>query len=397
VFLCKCSKLYLYFVLFCGAFIAGMSISSIFPVMEDISSFLKISANYTQMSFPVFLFSFAFAQLFYGYISDRFGRRIPYLLGCIFFIIGSLLCYNSNDIFDLLIGRFIQGAGIGCTMTLAVAIFYDIHVQSFIKVYTGLLVMILLGSISSPVIMSFVSLHWMWQYTFLGFAALGAVLFVLALIFVPETHSSLREKRLEKTFFIKSHLKVLTSRSFIGYLLISCLLFSMPLIVFCTMPVLLVNTFNLSMFSYTWLSMLNIGFYLFGLYLGYLIADGISYNKIIFLSTMMITFGAILGITLSTLTTSQIEIIYLPTCVILLGAGLGLPSSLTVYTSKLIECPGTCASIQLFSLAFIASCINFLNAILHENDQVPLMAIFLIVALATLFILWLLHPKKINI
>jgi len=151
------------------------------------------------------------------------------------------------------------------------------------------------------------------------------------------------------------------------------------------------------MFSYTWLSMLNIGFYLFGLYLGYLIADGISYNKIIFLSTMMITFGAILGITLSTLTTSQIEIIYLPTCVILLGAGLGLPSSLTVYTSKLIECPGTCASIQLFSLAFIASCINFLNAILHENDQVPLMAIFLIVALATLFILWLLHPKKINI
>ncbi|MDQ7044700.1 MAG: MFS transporter [Sulfurimonas sp.] len=61
-------------------------------------------------------------QLPFGAMSDKIGRKPTILFGLIIFFIGSLICAFSTDIYTLMFGRFLQGAGaIGSVATAMVS------------------------------------------------------------------------------------------------------------------------------------------------------------------------------------------------------------------------------------------------------------------------------------
>jgi len=53
----------------------------------------------------------AIFQLPFGIMSDKIGRKPTILIGLIIFLVGSIICAVSNDIYTLMFGRFLQGAG----------------------------------------------------------------------------------------------------------------------------------------------------------------------------------------------------------------------------------------------------------------------------------------------
>jgi len=53
----------------------------------------------------------AIFQIPFGTMSDRLGRKPTLLLGLVIFLVGSIICAVSTDIYTLMIGRFLQGAG----------------------------------------------------------------------------------------------------------------------------------------------------------------------------------------------------------------------------------------------------------------------------------------------
>jgi len=64
----------------------------------------------------------AVLQVPYGVLSDRIGRKKTLLIGLLIFAAGSVVCALSNDIYTLLFGRFLQGAGaIGSVVTAMIA------------------------------------------------------------------------------------------------------------------------------------------------------------------------------------------------------------------------------------------------------------------------------------
>lgn len=64
----------------------------------------------------------ALFQVPFGLMSDKFGRKKTLLFGLIIFIIGSVVCAVSNDIYTLMLGRFLQGAGaIGSVVSAMIA------------------------------------------------------------------------------------------------------------------------------------------------------------------------------------------------------------------------------------------------------------------------------------
>jgi len=61
-------------------------------------------------------------QLPFGIISDKLGRKGTIILGLMLFIIGSVICAVSNNILDLMLGRFLQGSGaIGAVVTATIS------------------------------------------------------------------------------------------------------------------------------------------------------------------------------------------------------------------------------------------------------------------------------------
>jgi len=64
----------------------------------------------------------AIFQIPFGTMSDKIGRKPTILIGLLIFLAGSLLCAFSDNIYMLMIGRFLQGAGaIGSVVTAMIA------------------------------------------------------------------------------------------------------------------------------------------------------------------------------------------------------------------------------------------------------------------------------------
>jgi predicted MFS family arabinose efflux permease len=64
----------------------------------------------------------AIFQVPFGMLSDKLGRKPTLLIGLLIFIVGSIICALSSDIYTLIVGRFLQGAGaIGSVVTAMIA------------------------------------------------------------------------------------------------------------------------------------------------------------------------------------------------------------------------------------------------------------------------------------
>jgi predicted MFS family arabinose efflux permease len=64
----------------------------------------------------------ALFQVPFGTMSDKIGRKPTLLFGLLIFLIGSMICAYSDDIYSLMIGRFLQGAGaIGSVITAMIS------------------------------------------------------------------------------------------------------------------------------------------------------------------------------------------------------------------------------------------------------------------------------------
>jgi len=64
----------------------------------------------------------ALFQVPFGTMSDKIGRKPTILFGLLIFLVGSLICAYSTDIYMLMLGRFLQGAGaIGAVVTAMIA------------------------------------------------------------------------------------------------------------------------------------------------------------------------------------------------------------------------------------------------------------------------------------
>ena len=69
-----------------------------------------------------YAFTQAIFQVPFGRLSDKIGRKKTLFIGLMIFILGSVICALSSNIYMLLVGRFLQGAGaIGSVVTAMIA------------------------------------------------------------------------------------------------------------------------------------------------------------------------------------------------------------------------------------------------------------------------------------
>ena len=106
---------------------ATMASDMYVPSLPSIVQSLHTSTQAVKWTIPIYIFGFASLQLFYGPFSDRFGRKPTLLLGFSIAIIGSVLCMMAQNINLLLLGRLIQGMGMGSCAILIRSIAQDLY------------------------------------------------------------------------------------------------------------------------------------------------------------------------------------------------------------------------------------------------------------------------------
>lgn len=88
-------------------------------------------------AFTSYLLTATVSGPLYGKLSDIFGRRPIFIFGVSIFLIGSLLCGISQEMWQFLVFRGIQGLGAGALFPIALAIIGDIFAPSERGKYQG--------------------------------------------------------------------------------------------------------------------------------------------------------------------------------------------------------------------------------------------------------------------
>ncbi len=105
---------------------AALSIDMALPALPDIARALRVAPRDATFTLSVFLAGFGLAQLGFGPLSDRLGRRPVVLAGCLLFSIGSAGCTFAPGIGSLLCARLVAGCGAGAGMVVVLAIMRDL-------------------------------------------------------------------------------------------------------------------------------------------------------------------------------------------------------------------------------------------------------------------------------
>ena len=93
--------------------VGALAIDSYLPSIPAIGREFAVSAIAVQQTLSLFLFAFAFMMLFYGTLSDSFGRRPVLLIALTVYTLASLGAAYSPNFGWLLACRVLQGLSAG--------------------------------------------------------------------------------------------------------------------------------------------------------------------------------------------------------------------------------------------------------------------------------------------
>jgi len=158
------------------------------PALPTISADLNTSPARTQWAIAVFLGGFSVGMLFYGPLSDRYGRR-PLLLGGItLYVLASLGCMLSPSIESLVLWRLLQALGGAAASVLARAVVRDKFPPLQVPRTLSLMHLItMVATLASPLLGSYL-MQLSWRAVFAALSLFAAMCLLAVLRWLPESH-----------------------------------------------------------------------------------------------------------------------------------------------------------------------------------------------------------------
>ena len=224
-----------------------------FPLIER-----EFAQGGVERTMASYLIGIAIGQIFYGPISDRFGRKPPLYAGFVLFSLGAFGCMIANDMTMLNVMRVLQALGGGAGMVIGRAIVRDrCEPHEAARAFSTLMMIVSLGPVVAPTLGG-------WFVTMFGWRSVFAFQSALGLVLLTAMHRILRESRdpayvrpLDLRDILSSYGRLLTDRAFLGYSLIGA--FGMAAL-FCYVsgsPTVLTRVYDLSPQQFGWALGLN--------------------------------------------------------------------------------------------------------------------------------------------
>jgi Bcr/CflA subfamily drug resistance transporter len=192
------NKRYENFIVFLAPLInsvGGIAIDLYAPSIPSIGRELMASPTLMQNTITITLLCYAVGQLFFGILTDAWGRKPAVVLGLTVFLAGSVMAATSWSIEMLLVARALQGFAIGACQVVARALLVDnIQGPRFAVAIIYLSLAFGLGPVVAPYVGGAIEVHLGWRYNFALYAVYGLVVLVFVLAGLKESLSRARRR-----------------------------------------------------------------------------------------------------------------------------------------------------------------------------------------------------------
>jgi DHA1 family bicyclomycin/chloramphenicol resistance-like MFS transporter len=179
------------FIILMAALMAtnALAIDSMLPALPPIGRSLNVlHDNQRQLVVTVFLIGLGAAQLIYGPLADRFGRRPIAVTGLSFYILFALLAGIAGSFVLLLVARTFQGIAAASSRVLVVSIVRDrFHGSAMARIMSFTTIVFMFIPVLAPSLGQLVLTFANWRFIFVLLAAFASVVLLWILIRLPET------------------------------------------------------------------------------------------------------------------------------------------------------------------------------------------------------------------
>jgi len=365
---------------------SSLSLNILVPAMPGLATKLAADPARVQLTVSLYLLGRAAAQLVFGPLSDRFGRRPVVLAGLALATIASTAAIFAASIASLVIARVAQSLGASTGQTIGRAIIRDLydrqHAASMIGLVTSVVVLM---PMVAPLIGGILDTLFGWEAIFAFTAVLSFAICAWALLDLPETRNLSLAPNSERHF--RADLAALAaSPRFFGYALCAGL-GSAPFFSFLgAAPHVVVSMLGRTSAEYgLWFFVPSIGF-MAGNFAVSRLTTRFGIDALIRWGIALTIAGCLLNVSVYVaLPGWEMFTIFLPQIVIGFGNGLLLPTSIAGAVSIRPQVAGTASGVTGFVQMGIAAIAAQLggHVISQATDALPMLLLMLIFGVAT--------------
>lgn len=217
------------------SFVVGSRFFGLFIILPVFGLYASNLNNSNTMLAGVAIGIYALMQMIFqipfGAMSDKFGRKNVMSLGLVIFIIGSLICGFTNDIYWMIFGRFLQGSGaVGSVAIAMISDFTSEEKRGKAMAIMGMMIGAAFGL--SMVLGPYLSARYGLGVLFHISTALTLICIILLYTTVPEEIkiSSLQKKVSIIEILVQKDLALMNLTNFLQKMLLTMTFFVIPIV-----------------------------------------------------------------------------------------------------------------------------------------------------------------------
>jgi DHA1 family bicyclomycin/chloramphenicol resistance-like MFS transporter len=194
------------------------------PALPLLTRELSAPMGGVQMTMAGLILAFGLAQMVWGPIADRFGRRPVLLVGLTLYTAASTGCALAGSIDNLVVWRILQGAALAAAVVCARAIVRDLYeptqgAQVMALALSGLGLL----ALASPLLGGMLTMLGGWRWALALVALIGLATLAYVAWRLPETLLTPNLRALQAAELLRTWRAIARNRSFLAWaLLVSC-------------------------------------------------------------------------------------------------------------------------------------------------------------------------------
>lgn len=326
-----------------------------------------------------FLF-FCISQLLWGPVSDNQSRNKVISLTLFISLAGTLLCIISNNVALFILGRSLQGFGIGAIPALTRSMINDIYPQKM-----TLRIMIYLSSIIAitcsvaPLLGAEIMLLSSWRSIFVTQFLVGTVLLVINMGLIKQQYNTVSNAR--QTGIFKNYLQAINNKTVRFHLTVYSLIVGSLVAFYSASPFVFIGVFGMSPKQYGYLLLSASLIYILAILIVRLLINKIAIKRLLLIGVLVCFTAGITAVLLIFFKLPPPWPITIPVFIYFFGSAAIPAFSNTAAMNAMPHIAGTIASLLGAGLALSAAILGYILSSLSLSNPISLALFFLIIAM----------------
>jgi DHA1 family bicyclomycin/chloramphenicol resistance-like MFS transporter len=343
------------------------------PALPGLTQTFDTDVVQVQLTLSVFLVGFAVAQLVYGPLSDRYGRRPLMLFGLALYLLSSLACMLAQSIDALIAARFLQALGACAGPVLGRAIVRDVYgplqaarVLAYISGAMAIAPMI------GPFFGGWLTVWFGWRANFAALALFGVVMLAVVFALLGESNAHRDPAATQPRRILGNFRALLSARRYLGFLLCASFSYGALFSFISGSSFVLIELYGLSP---QWFGA-SFGLVVTGYICGTLLTAKFTLKvgpfRMVMMGAVLGTLAGTLMVVLALLEVHSVWAILLPMFGVLVAAGLIMPNAFGGALAPYPTMAGSASALMGFMQMALAAAVGTVVGHLYNGTAIPM-------------------------